>query len=198
MVDRERRNAIKKIGSIPLLAAGIGGAGYATRGVWYPFDDTLSIPDLEEAVREQVAARPPGTYHPLDADVIDVGVSFGATDWPEKEYTISLAARPLPDAGVPLCTGDGDATGDLGDGFEAVFEAAYDATGQYVPANRMPYEEAVTAYRLSARGDDGMARITIDGDAAGRIAGHDPAGIEDSGDTRFEDVYEREAEFVCF
>lgn len=179
MVDKERRDAIKKLG---LLGAGIGLGGAGGAGLWNAIaasDDRFN-PDLVAAEAEHDASTEEWSNDMTEIgstliDLDGVTVTYtrdGVTGEGGDRYTYTLTAPLRDDAGISICDHADNRHGLL-DGLYSdalfLFEGFYDRTGKYNENRRAPHEDAITTYGFRFEDGTGTATADLSADAVSGV-----------------------------
>lgn len=182
MVDREKRETIKKIGVGGLLLGGVSGAGY---GTFRTVSDILEEQERKDNIIDtrkeiqQVEEKYAGKDWSLSAiDPAGITVSFdrtGTTEDGVAAYTASTIA-PIADSDIAVCphaASPKDAHA-LARKLERdavhLFDGLYDKTARLTPPYRDAEEERIVEYRVGFEDASGVAVADIEGGEAYRIA----------------------------
>lgn len=194
MVDKEKRDAVKKIGTVgALLLGGAGGKVYW----WDRRDDHINPDNLEQSIEERAAEQAGGGGGGWDAAVTDLSRAEATleprdtTQGGGKRYDAVLEI-PLEDDAV-VCDHTGEPVAlastlerDANDAFAAV----YNATHAYAAADQEPFEDGIEAYELRFTGERGAAMARFTSDQAADIGGgallSDPYQPDDSTDAAYQ------------
>lgn len=188
MVDESRRSAVKKVGTLGLLAVtGVGGKVYW----WDRRDDTLDPDALEAAVEDRAVERASGGDG-WDASLVDLSRAEatleqrGTTSEGGERYDAVLEA-PLDGEGA-VC-GHTDHPAALASSLEQdandAFIALYNPTRRYAASRQEPFEDRIETYEIRFAARDGTAVAQFTGQQAVEVGGDglpftDAYGAEDT------------------
>lgn len=188
MVDKERRDAIKKLGIGGLLLGG-GGVGAAQVHGWVTdLDNDIDAGEMETEIGAEIKGRE------WSADILVIGVETelehtGTTEKGGDVYTATVTAPLRTDTGYKICDHTEERqelqlADTLLEEAETLFGGMYDAAGKYAEPRRRPEEDRITAYTLQFEDETGIAAATISADEAHYVAQKEPKYNANWDDTR--------------
>lgn len=212
MVDRDRREAIRKVAMMGGAVAGIGGLSYsgahAVSDIYEDLErkDNAISPETEVTQVEEKYNGKKWELTAIDPDAIEVSLErTGETRAGVTEYTATARAS-LDDPDIRICphtTTPGSETAlarKLEDDAIRLFDGLYDKTARLTPPYRDRVEERIVEYRVGFTDETGVAVADITGREAYHIAQEadwfDPGNGTDR--DNFLDTYHRAFDARCF
>lgn len=199
MVDQEKRDAVKKIGTVgALLLGGAGGKVYW----WDRRDDHINPDKLERSIEDRAAerARGGGGWDASSTDLTRAEATVeprGTTRKGGDRYDAILEVPLREDAAVCGRAGEpavlaSSLEQDANDAFAAVYNAAH----EYAVTDQEPFEDGIEAYELRFTGEGGTGTVRFTSQQAVDIGGdallfdpYQPEGTTDEAYQAFVETY---------